>query len=197
DLRKPRSHRRRHAADGRRGAARRRSLGARIPPRDAVLGPFQRRGVPGIGAARRSAVEGSSRRAIGDRPRWSGLAAGGRAMKARAAAPDLLISELESARRFLQRAVDPVPETLWAEQPSPTYSPIGWHLGHVASMQSRWLLPGEPQQYGPLFDPRATAKTSRLRLPSPYELRVWLDDVLERVCAGLRAGRIPGILGLP
>ena len=118
-------------------------------------------------------------------------------MKARAAAPDLLISELESARRFLQRAVDPVPEALWAEQPSPTYSPIGWHLGHVASMQSRWLLPGEPQQYGPLFDPRATAKTSRLRLPSPYELRVWLDDVLERVCAGLRAGRIPGILGLP
>ena len=56
-------------------------------------------------------------------------------MKARAAASDLLISELESARRFLQRAVDPVPEELWAEQPSPTYSPIGWHLGHVASMQ--------------------------------------------------------------
>ena len=118
-------------------------------------------------------------------------------MKARAAASDLLISELESARRFLQRAVDPVPEELWAEQPSPTYSPIGWHLGHVASMQERWLLPGEPQQYGGLFDPTATAKTSRLELPDPYELRAWLDDVLERVCAGLRAGRIPGIFGLP
>src|SRR5205085_8095898 len=121
----------------------------------------------------------------------------GVAVRARATAQDPLIAELESARRFLQQAVDPVREELWARQPSPAYSPIGWHLGHVASVQARWLLPGEPQEYGQLFDPAAVAKPARGKLPRPSELRCLLDDVLERVCAGLRAGRVPGILGLP
>ena len=118
-------------------------------------------------------------------------------MKAPATARNPLIDELESARRFLQRAVEPVPTELWARQPSATYSPIGWHLGHVAAVQARWLLPGERQEFGPLFDPTTTAKPARVRLPGPDELRAMLDDVLERVCAGLRAGRVPGMLGLP
>ena len=118
-------------------------------------------------------------------------------MRARAAARDPLIAELESARRFLRQAVDPVAEALWARQPSAAYSPIGWHLGHVASVQARWLLPGEPQEHGQLFDPAAIAKSARGKLPRPSELRCLLDDVLERVCAGLRAGRVPGVLGLP
>jgi formylglycine-generating enzyme required for sulfatase activity len=118
-------------------------------------------------------------------------------MRVRAAAPDPLTGELEASRRFLQRAVDPVAEELWARQVSPAYSPIGWHLGHVAAVQARWLLPGEPLAYGTTFDPTAVAKTARVKLPAPTELRCLLDDVLERVCAGLRAGRVPGILGLP
>lgn len=118
-------------------------------------------------------------------------------MKVRAAASNPLIGELESARRFLQRALAPVPERLWARRPSPAYSPIGWHLGHVASIQARWLLPGEPQPFGAMFDPEATEKSSRVRLPGPHQLRAFLDDVFERVCAGIRAGRIPGVLGLP
>jgi len=118
-------------------------------------------------------------------------------VRARATARDPLIAELESARRFLQQAVDPVAEGRWMRQPSPAYSPIGWHLGHVASVQARWLLPGERHEYGRLFDPAAIAKAARGKLPKPSELRCLLDDVLERVCAGLRAGRVPGVLGLP
>ena len=118
-------------------------------------------------------------------------------MNARPAVADPLLGELESARRFLRRALEPVQERLWSRQPSEAYSPIGWHLGHVASVQARWLLPGEPEPFGSLFDPDATTKPSRGRLPSPQHLRAVLDDVFERVCAGLRLGRVPGILGLP
>jgi iron(II)-dependent oxidoreductase len=118
-------------------------------------------------------------------------------MKARAALQNPLLAELESARRFLQQALTGVPERLWSQQPSEAYSPIGWHVGHIAAVQARWLLPGEPQPFSTLFDPAATAKPSRARLPAPIELRALLDAVLERVSAGLRAGRVPGVLGLP
>jgi len=118
-------------------------------------------------------------------------------VKARAAAVDPLLAELESARRFLQKALAAVPEALWSTQPSPDYSPIGWHLGHVASVQARWLLPGEPQRYGDRFDPIVTAKPTRVQLPEVEEIHALLDEVLERVREGLSRGRIPGILGLP
>ena len=116
-------------------------------------------------------------------------------MRARVAESDPLTAELLSARSLLL-AVLPI-ETLWARQPGEAYSPIGWHLGHVAAMQERWLLPGETPRYATRFDPLATAKPGRAQLPRPAELRGYLDEVLGRVCDGLRAGRIPGILGLP
>src|SRR5205085_3051705 len=126
------------------------------------------------------------------------LAAGRPEMKASAPARNPLISELESARRYLRQVLARSPESIWGVQPSEAYSPIGWHLGHVAAVQARWLLPGEPPRHGPLFDPIATGKLSRApQLPAPQEIRRYLDEVLERVCEGLRAGRVPGVLGLP
>jgi ergothioneine biosynthesis protein EgtB len=116
-------------------------------------------------------------------------------MKPRAQVRDPLIAELEGARQLLLAALPA--EELWTRQPSPAYSPIGWHLGHVAAVQERWLLPGEASRYGSAFDPTATPKSARLRLPDPRELRGWLDEVLGRVCDGLRVGRVPGVLGLP
>ena len=118
-------------------------------------------------------------------------------MKTRAAVCQPLVSELESARRFLLRAVDPIPDELWARQPSPAYSPIGWHLGHVAEIETRWLLPGSEPRYGSLFEPTATAKDARDQLPRPAELRAWLEEVHERACDAVRVGRVPGIVGLP
>jgi formylglycine-generating enzyme required for sulfatase activity len=108
---------------------------------------------------------------------------------------DPLVTALRSSRRFLLANLPP--EELWTEQPSEGYSPIGWHLGHIASMQARWLLPGEPQQYGQFFDPTVTTKAVRATLPTAKELRAYLDDVHARATEGLRKGRVPGILGLP
>jgi iron(II)-dependent oxidoreductase len=105
------------------------------------------------------------------------------------------VSALRSARRYLLAGLPP--EEIWAERPSEAYSPIGWHVGHIASIQSRWLLPGEPLKFGQFFDPTAVAKDLRSALPSTQELRGYLDDVLIRVTEGLRRGRLPAILGLP
>jgi formylglycine-generating enzyme required for sulfatase activity len=116
-------------------------------------------------------------------------------MKTQPAPRQPLVHELESARKFLESVLPP--EEIWAQQPSPAYSPVGWHLGHIAAVQERWLLPGGTQKFGQHFDPSATAKPSRAQLPAPAELRAYLEEVLEKVCDGLRAGRLPGILGLP
>src|SRR5439155_13489950 len=178
-------------------AARGRPLGARAEAGEPLLGTVPARSLPALRAARRRALEGDPRGPSGDRAGRARPASRGVAVRAPATARDPLIAELESARRFLKQVVDPVAEELWVRQPSPAYSPIGWHLGHVASVQARWLLPGEPQEYEQLFDPAAVAKAARGKLPKPSELRCLLDDVLERVCAGLRAGRVPGVLGLP
>lgn len=119
-------------------------------------------------------------------------------MRAQATAHDPLIDELMSARRFLRAALDGVPDELWGAQLSPSYRPIGWHVGHVAAVQARWLLPGERARHPKLFDPAAIAKDARPgQLPEPPELRAFLEEVLERICYGLRAGRLAGVLGLP
>lgn len=123
----------------------------------------------------------------------------GEAVKARAAVRDPLVDELRAARRFLLDGAALVPDRKWREQPSPAYGPVSWQVGHVAATQARWLLPGEavPERVAAFFEPVAPARTGRTKAPTPDELRACLDEVLDRVCAGLRAGRLPAILGLP
>ena len=41
--------------------------------------------------------------------------------------------EVDEARAFLLRAAACLPAARWAERPSAAYSPVGWHLGHVAA----------------------------------------------------------------
>ena len=120
-------------------------------------------------------------------------------MKAQAEQAHPLVAELAAARRFLLHALEALPEERWSEQPSAAYSPVGWHAGHVAAMQARWLLPGEPEsgQYGGFFDPLQTGKAARAALPGATALRAYLKDVHDKVCHGLEAGRLPAILGLP
>jgi iron(II)-dependent oxidoreductase len=116
-------------------------------------------------------------------------------LNAQPAPRDPLVSALRASRRYLVANLPP--EELWAEHPSEASRPIGWHIGHIAAMQARWLLPGEPQQFEQLFDPLRTAKPVRAALPKPKELRAYLDEMHARATDGLRKGRVPGILGLP
>jgi ergothioneine biosynthesis protein EgtB len=112
---------------------------------------------------------------------------------------DGLAAQLLHARAYLLKATARLPEDRWAQRPSAGYSPVGWHLGHVAAAQARWLLPADPlgARFGGFFDPTVTAKSDRADLPAAAELRKWLEEVLQRVRERLRAGPPPAIEGLP
>ena len=107
--------------------------------------------------------------------------------------------QLVEARAFLLKALARIPADRWSESPSPSYSPVGWHLGHVAATQARWLLPGDPvaERFGSFFDPVQTAKPTRGELPSADELRAFLAQVLDRARERLRTAPPPGMPGLP
>ena len=109
------------------------------------------------------------------------------------------VAQLVQARAFLLKACARLPDERWAERPSPAYSPVAWHLGHVAAAQARWLLPGDTagERFGGFFDPEQTVKAARTEVPGAVELRAWLADVLERVRERLGARPAPTIGGLP
>jgi gamma-glutamyl hercynylcysteine S-oxide synthase len=110
-----------------------------------------------------------------------------------------LAGQLTEARAFLWKAAARLPPERWSERPSQAYSPVGWHLGHVAATQARWLLPGDPlaDRFGGFFDPSLTAKTSRVELPAPDDLRGFLAQVLGRVRERLQTRPPPAFPGLP
>ncbi|MEM7555677.1 MAG: SUMF1/EgtB/PvdO family nonheme iron enzyme [Cyanobacteria bacterium P01_A01_bin.84] len=67
------------------------------------------------------------------------------------------------------------------------FSPVGWHLGHIAYTESLWLLehnagfrPCFPE-YRQLFAADGLPKSQRSNLPTPTEIRNYLDTVRERV----------------
>ncbi len=102
----------------------------------------------------------------------------------------LVESELIAARQFLERALLLLPEARWSERPGQVYSPVGWHAGHVAAIQARFLLGDERHAF---FDPFQTPKDQRTDQPPPREVRRFLADVLERVCALRAPPRLPGL----
>ncbi|HWE26253.1 MAG TPA: SUMF1/EgtB/PvdO family nonheme iron enzyme [Myxococcales bacterium] len=112
---------------------------------------------------------------------------------------DRLVGQLVEARAFLWKAAAKVALDRWADSATPSYSPVGWHLGHVAVAQARWLLPGDSvgERYGAFFDPAQTAKIARGDLPSPDELRAFLAQVLDRARERLKTGPLPEIPSLP
>ena len=112
---------------------------------------------------------------------------------------DGLTGQLVEARAFLWKAASRLAPDRWSESASPAYSPVGWHLGHVAVTQARWLLPGEAvaERFGGFFDPVQTAKVARGELPPPEELRALLAQVLDRARERLKTGPLPTLPPLP
>src|SRR5205807_8019435 len=129
-----------------------------------------------------------------------GSAAGVHLMKAaEGRTADGPAGQLVEARAFLLKALARIPADRWSESPSPSYSPVGWHLGHVAATQARWLLPGDPvaERFGGFFDPSQTSKTERSDLPAPEQLLEYLGETLETVRRRLWDRAVPAVRGLP
>jgi iron(II)-dependent oxidoreductase len=74
----------------------------------------------------------------------------------------------------------------FCSQPHPDFSPVGWHLGHIAYIESLWLLErsaGLPclfPQYRQLFAADGLPKAKRVQLPELKEIRYYLDTVREK-----------------
>jgi ergothioneine biosynthesis protein EgtB len=91
----------------------------------------------------------------------------------RALAADLRACRAATLALFAR--VDPV---LFRRQLHPLYSPLGWHLGHIAYTEALWLLEGgravTPPDFARAFAVDGLAKAERTGIP---EARVTLDYV--------------------
>ena len=75
----------------------------------------------------------------------------------------------------------------FCRQPHPDFSPVGWHLGHIAYTEDLWLLqrcaglkPVFPE-YHQLFAADILPKKQRVFLPTLPEVELYLDAVRKKV----------------
>ncbi|MEX0271539.1 ergothioneine biosynthesis protein EgtB [Leptolyngbyaceae cyanobacterium UHCC 1019] len=72
-------------------------------------------------------------------------------------------------------------------QAHPDFSPVGWHLGHIAYTESLWLLERSagyaPQfpEYRRLFAADVLPKVDRVKLPTLPEIEAYLGTIREQV----------------
>ncbi|MCC5615307.1 ergothioneine biosynthesis protein EgtB [Nostoc sp. CHAB 5836] len=87
-------------------------------------------------------------------------------------------------------------EATFSSQFHPDFSPVGWHLGHIAYIESLWLLERSGgssclfPQYRKLFAADSLPKSERVHLPSLEEIRYYLDTVREKVLEYLEVADI-------
>jgi ergothioneine biosynthesis protein EgtB len=99
----------------------------------------------------------------------------------------MLRERLDAARGGTLRLLELVDDDAFAAQPDPDFSPIGWHVGHIATFEAYWLLEqcqGNatlPTEYRQLFSPLETPKSQRRQLPPRPTIMAWLADVRQRV----------------
>jgi len=77
--------------------------------------------------------------------------------------------------------------TTFCRQAHLDFSPVGWHLGHIAYIESLWLLEHSAgmrslfPEYRQLFVADGLPKTQRVNLPCLGEIRQYLDTVRAKV----------------
>jgi gamma-glutamyl hercynylcysteine S-oxide synthase len=80
-----------------------------------------------------------------------------------------------------------IDEATFRYQAHPDFSPVGWHLGHIAYTESLWVLERDAglsclfPQYRKLFAADGLPKSDRVKLPNLEEIRYYLDTVRDKV----------------
>lgn len=98
-----------------------------------------------------------------------------------------LAARLEVAREATLALVEPLDDAALCAQPDPSFSPIGWHLGHVAFTEAEWILArcgGDAslvEPYRRRWAQNGCAKRERVHQPPKPELLGYLREVRERV----------------
>ena len=90
---------------------------------------------------------------------------------------------MEACRRITLALFQTVDYNTFCQQAHPDFSPIGWHLGHIAYTEALWLLEhsaGLPPQfpdYRRLFAADSLPKAERVYLPDLAEVQTYLQAV--------------------
>jgi gamma-glutamyl hercynylcysteine S-oxide synthase len=90
---------------------------------------------------------------------------------------------MEACRRATLALFQTVDYDTFCQQAHPDFSPIGWHLGHIAYTEALWLLEhsaGLPPQfadYRRLFAADSLPKAERVYLPDLAEVQTYLQSV--------------------
>ncbi|ACK70801.1 protein of unknown function DUF323 [Gloeothece citriformis PCC 7424] len=92
----------------------------------------------------------------------------------------------ECRQRTLELVTDINSETL-CQQAHPDFSPVGWHLGHIAYTEAYWILehcaglPPQFPQYHQLFAANGLPKSQRQHLPPIEEILDYLAIIRKQV----------------
>ena len=90
---------------------------------------------------------------------------------------------MEACRRNTLALFQAVDYDTFCQQAHPDFSPIGWHLGHIAYTEALWLLehsaglPPQFPQYRRLFAADSLPKAERVYLPDFAEVQTYLQTV--------------------
>lgn len=82
---------------------------------------------------------------------------------------------------------DGIDREQFCRQVHPDFSPVGWHLGHIAYTEELWLLQhcagfsSAFSQYHSLFTANGLPKQERVHLPTLSEVQGYLDTVRKQV----------------
>ncbi len=109
---------------------------------------------------------------------------------------EVIFQAFDECRLTTFALFEDIDEATFCSQPHPDFSPVGWHLGHIAYIESLWLLERSAgsrclfPQYRKLFAADGLPKSERVHLPNLQEIRYYLDTVREKVLEYLEVAEI-------
>jgi gamma-glutamyl hercynylcysteine S-oxide synthase len=107
-----------------------------------------------------------------------------------------LRQQLQACREATLGLFESVDYNTLSRQAHPDFSPIGWHLGHIAYTEAFWILEkcaGQPPQfpqYHRLFAADGLPKAERANLPTLPELHEYLDAIRIKVLTYLKTAPV-------
>ena len=94
---------------------------------------------------------------------------------------------MEECRRSTLSLFEGTDDGTFCRQAHPDFSPVGWHLGHIAYTEYLWLLehgagyPPQSLEYRRLFAADGLPKCDRVHLPTLPEVQTYLETVRSQV----------------
>lgn len=100
---------------------------------------------------------------------------------------EVIFDAMHQCRIGTLALVEGIDDATFRKQAHPEFSPVGWHLGHIAYIEALWILQrcaGIPPlfpEYHQLFAADGLPKCERENLPSQAQIYQYLDTVRRQV----------------